>query len=614
MLIAWLLNTIEPSLRSTLSYYDDSQSLWTHLKQRFCVVNGTRICQLKASLGECKQGKGEELSAYFGRLSRVWDELMTYVKKPTCKCGGCTCDINQQVIDLSTEDYLHHFLMGLDGIYATIHSNLLSQDPLPNIDQAYQRVIQDVRLLQGGSSIHQNRDNVMAFKATTDTRGKSKLVDNSEKFCTHCNREGHDKSSCFQLHGFPEWWGDHPRGGRGPGRGRDTSGRSGGRGRSIYNTPVRANKAITSSRSSGGNVGQSHAPPHSSEATGISGINPTQWQQILNALNNSKTKDRLHGKNDISWVIDTGASNHVTGNFSCLTNVKNIANTPVGLSDGKDATTIKEGSVILDGGLRLNNVLFMPQLNCNLISITQLIDDSDCIVQVTNALCVIQAQTTRTLIGAVWVYLLCNKTDIETMLLNFVAIVDRQFDKKIKKVCSDNGTEFNCLHDYFFNNGIVFETSCVGTPQQNGRVERKHQHIMNVARSLRFHGHLPMKFWGECVLAACYLINRTPSSVLNYKTPYEKLFGKVPKFDNMKIFGCLCYAHSQRRDGDKFASRSRKCIFWAIPMGKRDGNYTTHSTPPIVSEIEYVADDISWETYDASFGGGGASVVLQDNG
>lgn len=116
ILIAWLLNTIEPSLRSTLSYYDDSQSLLTHLKQCFCVVNETCICQLKASLGECKQGKGEEVSTYFGHLSRVWDELMTYVKKSTCKCDGCTCDINQQVIDLSVEDYLRHFLMGLDGV------------------------------------------------------------------------------------------------------------------------------------------------------------------------------------------------------------------------------------------------------------------------------------------------------------------------------------------------------------------------------------------------------------------------------------------------------------------------------------------------------------------
>lgn len=40
---------------------------------------------------------------------------------------------------------------------------------------------------------------------------------------------------------------------------------------------------------------------------------------------------------------------------------------------------------------------------------------------------------------------------------------------------------------------------------------------------------------------------------------------------------------------------------------------TTHFTPPINSDIEYVADDICWETYDASFGGGGASVALQDN-
>ena len=84
-----------------------------------------------------------------------------------------------------------------------------------------------------------------------------------------------------------------------------------------------------------------------------------------------------------------------------MINVKNIRNTPVGLSDGKDVAAIKEGSVLLDSGLRLNNVLFVPQLTCNLISVTQLINDSDCIVQITNTLCVIQSRTTRTLIGVV---------------------------------------------------------------------------------------------------------------------------------------------------------------------------------------------------------------------
>jgi len=757
MLIAWLLNTIEPSLRSTLSYYDDAQSLWTHLKQRFCVVNGTRICQLKTSLGECKQGKGEEVSAYFGRLSRLWDELMTYVKKPTCECGQCTCNIAQQVADLSAADYLHHFLIGLDGVYATIRSNLLSQDPLPTIDQAYQRVIQDERLLREQSSPHLNSDNVMAFRVTPDARGKSNRVDNSDKFCTHCNREGHDASSCFQLHGFPDWWGDRPRGGRGQGRHGPMKGasRSGGRGRGTNNTSVHAHKATAGTNSYGAKGGPSHALPNLGESTGISGITPAQWQQLLDALNIPKTKDRLHGMNKISWIIDTGASHHVTGNLSCLINVKKITNIPVGLPDGKDATATKEGSVILDGGLQLDNVLFVPQLNCNLISVSQLIDASNCIVQFTNALCVIQDRRTRMLIGAgertdglyffrgvpkvhaltfrdssidlwhhrlghpsekvlkfiphvsqfyrsnnnticdvcprakqhrdhfslsehnasslfelvhcdlwgpyrtpsscgaqyyltivddysraVWIYLLRNKNEVESMFMNFVAFVDRQFDKKIKKIRSDNGTEFHCLRDFSLKHGIVFETSCVGTPQQNGRVERKHQHIMNVARALRFQGNLSIQFWGECVLAACYLINRTPSNVLNYLTPYEKLFGKAPKFDNMRVFGCLCYAHHQRRDGDKFASRSRKCIFVGYPYGKkgwklydlesheyfvsRDVKFYEHAfpfavsphntlyTPPITYDIEHVVDDIGWETSAALPTPGGASKGVQE--
>ncbi|CAH9142240.1 unnamed protein product [Cuscuta epithymum] len=87
---------------------------------------------------------------------------------------------------------------------------------------------------------------------------------------------------------------------------------------------------------------------------------------------------------------------------------------------------------------------------------------------------------------AVWVYLLLDKREVFKMFLSFVAMVERQISKKIKRVRSDNGTEFNCLKDFFRTSGIIFQTSCVGTPQQNGRVERKHRHILNVARALRF--------------------------------------------------------------------------------------------------------------------------------
>lgn len=129
---------------------------------------------------------------------------------------------------------------------------------------------------------------------------------------------------------------------------------------------------------------------------------------------------------------------------------------------------------------------------------------------------------------AVWVLLLIDKTEINKMFHSSFAMIERQFNAKLKVVRSDNGTEFNVMKGYFVEHGILFQTSCVGTPQQNGRVERKHRHILNVARALRFQGDLPIEFWGECALGASYLINRTPSRVLAYKTPYELLYGTLP--------------------------------------------------------------------------------------
>ena len=80
-----------------------------------------------------------------------------------------------------------------------------------------------------GEDISKPRDHAVAFKLHYDPALKARSSDNSDKFCTHCNREGHVESGCFQLHGFPEWWGDRPRGGRGLGRGALTTGRGGGR-------------------------------------------------------------------------------------------------------------------------------------------------------------------------------------------------------------------------------------------------------------------------------------------------------------------------------------------------------------------------------------------------
>ena len=122
-----------------------------------------------------------------------------------------------------------------------------------------------------------------------------------------------------------------------------------------------------------------------------------------------------------------------------------------------------------------------------------------------------------------WLFLLRHKSDVLAILKSFFVLVKSQFDKQIKRVRSDNGTEFfnNECKTLFTSLGIVHESSCPHTPQQNGVVERKHRHILEVARALRFQGSIPIKFWSECVLAVVYLINRMPTSVLQGRSPYE---------------------------------------------------------------------------------------------
>ena len=50
----------------------------------------------------------------------------------------------------------------------------------------------------------------------------------------------------------------------------------------------------------------------------------------------------------------------------------------------------------------------------------------------------------------------------------------------------------------FLAKGIHHQKSCTQTPQQNGVVEFKHKHILEVTRALSFlSNNLPITFWAK---------------------------------------------------------------------------------------------------------------------
>ncbi|CAO2839261.1 unnamed protein product [Amaranthus hypochondriacus] len=293
MLVSWLMNTIDPEVKSMLSNYDNAKRLWDDLHERFCVVNGPRIHQLKSQINKCEQTKTMSVAIYYGKLKVLWDELANLQPLINCDCGKCTCDVGKQHEKRREDDMLQQFLLGLySEYYAQIRSNILAQDPLPSLNKAYQQVSQE-ELVRGFARVQDEPYSAVGFSVRAAAgRGRGSidkpvcshckkpghLASNcyALQVCTHCKKRGHDITRCFEIVGYPEGWTTGERGSK-------STTTSQGRG------VARANAAAGSSPSNSN-------PPSSSNGQVFTA---DQWKTIMGFFGNATIPaNRLSGPNE----------------------------------------------------------------------------------------------------------------------------------------------------------------------------------------------------------------------------------------------------------------------------------------------------------------------------
>ncbi|KAL0322510.1 UNVERIFIED_CONTAM: Retrovirus-related Pol polyprotein from transposon TNT 1-94 [Sesamum angustifolium] len=425
-------------------------------------------------------------------------------------------------------------------------------DPLPDIEKTFSMVyaVEEQRAIQtdleaNSSHLALNADGKPGNKFVQQ---KKLFIDKKNLVCTNCHKKGHARDTCFRLHGVPDWYkslGDRNK-----------------KGKAFTATVDAHNEELT--KNSSQNVVEIVAEV-------------MKMMQKTTMPSDPLTNYANYAQFDGEFA---GATNHVCGNIALFNSYAEPTHSHyVHLPDGSKGHASAEAIKHIQNFDCKDGVSDKPCDTCHRAKQSRLSfpvslshsDENFDLVHMDlwgpyTANSISGCTYVLTLVDdhsrSMWTFLLKQKNQVSSILRNFCSLVRNQFDRGIKVLRSDNGTEFiNHECQALCNNlGIIHQTSCTYTPQQNGRVERKHRHLLNVARALMFQASLPIKFWGDAILTATYLINRTPTKVLNWQTPFEMLYGRPPQYGHLRTFGSLCYATDITPHKAKFHSRALKCI------------------------------------------------------
>jgi hypothetical protein len=205
--------------------------------------------------------------------------------------------------------------------------------------------------------------------------------------CSYCDRGHHVRETCWKLNGYPP---EHPK---------HASNKS-NQGRTHF-------KHNNSHQSSANNVKESLVMQEVPSVT--NGLSDLQIQQILSIMQGIGTTQTTNPKANAAasgllqtllrlhqLIIDNGATDHITSSLTLLVNnSKNTFLPPVAMPSGEQAPITSIGNLPLNYAVTLQNVLGVPSFKVDLMSMSRVTRDLNCLVTFFPHWCILQDLTTR---------------------------------------------------------------------------------------------------------------------------------------------------------------------------------------------------------------------------
>nr|KYP49899.1 hypothetical protein KK1_028398 [Cajanus cajan] len=272
---------------------------------------------------------------------------------------------------------IYECVHGLHKDYGSVRDQILTNPVIPTVEELIDRLI---RVPSPEADPHTESESSAFISSTADRgsrgrgrgRGRGK-GGRGNLHCTYCQRDGHTRDRCYSLHGFPS------------------------KTANVVQSPTSApelkiepegNHPITLSTDDYQEYLQLKATKQASSS-------------ITVAHTGNSTVCLSHSTSIGPWVLDSGASDHLTGNVSLFPNLSS-PKTPhhITLADGSKVQVTGIGQISPLPSLPLKSVLLVPGYPFNLNSISKLTRSLNCVITFTSDSFLIQDRSTGQTIGA----------------------------------------------------------------------------------------------------------------------------------------------------------------------------------------------------------------------